>query len=132
MIDKGVNLVSIWFIWNPSNCECECNKSCDVGEYLDYETCKCRKRLIDKLIEKYTENLDKVNLAGINLTKNKHKLSFYTLYIVLFSIIFTINIWIDTYFVYYKYMNRNKELVSRYDMSIKQQIININRKYQTN
>ena len=24
-IDKG-------FIWNPNNCECECDKSCDVGE----------------------------------------------------------------------------------------------------
>ena len=23
------------FIWNPSNCECEGDKSCDVGEYLD-------------------------------------------------------------------------------------------------
>ena len=23
--------------WNPSNCECECDKSCNVGEYLDYE-----------------------------------------------------------------------------------------------
>ena len=23
------------FIWNPSNCECECYKSCDVGEYFD-------------------------------------------------------------------------------------------------
>ena len=27
-------------IWNPSNCECECDKSCDVGEYLDYSNCK--------------------------------------------------------------------------------------------
>ena len=26
-------------------------KSCDVGEYLDYENCKCRKRLVDKLVE---------------------------------------------------------------------------------
>ena len=34
--DKG-------FIWNPSNCECKCDKACDVGEYLDYENCKCRK-----------------------------------------------------------------------------------------
>ena len=24
------------FIWNPSNCECECDKSCDIGEHLDY------------------------------------------------------------------------------------------------
>ena len=37
MSDKG-------FIWNPSNCECECDKACDVGEYLDYENCKCRKK----------------------------------------------------------------------------------------
>ena len=22
------------FIWNLSNCECECDQSCDVGEYF--------------------------------------------------------------------------------------------------
>ena len=32
------------FIWNPSSCNCECDKSCDIGEYLDYKTCKCRKK----------------------------------------------------------------------------------------
>ena len=31
------------------------------------------------------------------------------LYIALFSMIFTINVGIGTYFVYYKYKNRNKE-----------------------
>ena len=51
MCDKG-------FIWNPSNCECECDKLCDVGEYLDYKNCRCRKRLIDKLVEEYSENID--------------------------------------------------------------------------
>ena len=34
------------FILNPSNCECKCDKSCDVGEYLDYKNCKCRNKLI--------------------------------------------------------------------------------------
>ena len=48
LIDKG--LCNKWFIWNPSNCECECGKSCDVGEYLDYEKWKCRKKLVDKLM----------------------------------------------------------------------------------
>ena len=38
--DKG-------FIWNLSNWENECDKSCDVGEYLDYENCKCRKKSIN-------------------------------------------------------------------------------------
>ena len=36
--DKG-------FIWNPCNCECECDKTCDIIEYLDYENCKCRKKI---------------------------------------------------------------------------------------
>ena len=42
----------------------ECNKSCDVGEYLDYESCKCRKKLVNKLIEKCTENIDEVKNAN--------------------------------------------------------------------
>ena len=42
MCDKG-------FIWNPSNCECECDKSCNIGEYLDYKNHRCRKKVIDKL-----------------------------------------------------------------------------------
>ena len=34
---------------------------------------------------------------------------------VLFSIFFAINIGIGAYFVYYKYMNYNKENISKYD-----------------
>ena len=45
------------FIWNLSNSECECDKSCDVGESLGYENCKCRKELVDKLIEECAENI---------------------------------------------------------------------------
>ena len=37
------------FIWNTSNYESESHKSCHIGEYLDYENCKCRKTLIVKL-----------------------------------------------------------------------------------
>ena len=46
------------FIWNPSNSECECDKSCDAGEYLDYKNCKCRNKLVDKLVEECSENFD--------------------------------------------------------------------------
>ena len=31
-----------------SKCECECDKSCDVGEYLNYENYKCKKKVVDK------------------------------------------------------------------------------------
>ena len=44
MIDKGA--CNKGFIWNSSNCECKCDKSCDIGEYLDNENCKYKKKLI--------------------------------------------------------------------------------------
>ena len=113
LIDKGVG--DKWSIWNPSNCKCECDKSCDVGEYLDYENCKYREKLVHRLVEECTENIGKVKINECNTVRNIHKCSSSALYIVLFSIIFTINIGITTYFVYYNYMNRNKENVSRYD-----------------
>ena len=106
MCDKG-------YIWNPSNCKCECDKSCDFGEYLDYENCKCRKRWIDKLIEECNEDIEETSLIKINPAKCKSNSCI--LYIVLFSIIFTINIGIATYFVYYKYIYHNEENVSVYD-----------------
>ena len=88
MIDKGV--YEKGFIWNPSNYECECDKSCEVGDYLDYENCKCRKKLVNKLVEECTENVKEVKLPKITLAENenKHKCSSCTLCIVLFSIIF--------------------------------------------
>ena len=97
LIDKGV--CDKGFTWNPSNCECECDKSCDVGEYLEYENCKCRKSLVDKLVEECTENIDEVKIASEN--EHKNKCSSCILYIVLFSILFTINVGIGTYFVYF-------------------------------
>ena len=57
LIDKGI--CDKVFIWSPSNCQCECDKLCDAEEYLDYNNCKCRKRLLDKLVEKCSENIDK-------------------------------------------------------------------------
>ena len=96
MCDKG-------FIWNPSNCECDCDKACDVSEYLDYENCKCRKKLVDQLVDECADTVEEVKLAKIILNKNenKYKCSSCTLYIVLFSIFFIINTEIAVYFVYF-------------------------------
>ena len=98
MCDKG-------FIWNPSNCECECDKECDVGEYLDYENCKCRKKLVDKLDDECTETVQEMKLAIITLAenKNKYKCNSCTVYIVLMIVVFTICTRISTYFVYYNW-----------------------------
>ena len=88
-------------IWNPSNCEWECDKSCDIGEYLDYSNYKSRKKIVDKLVvEQYTENIEETRLLEKMSAEIENKYSSSTLYIVLFSIFFTISIGIGIYFVY--------------------------------
>ena len=98
MCDKG-------FIWSPSNCGCECGKACDVGESLDYENCKRRKKIVDKLLEECTETVEEVKLAKITLAKNeyKYKFSSCTLYNLLMIVVFTIFAGNGTYFVYYSW-----------------------------
>ena len=92
--DKGFN-------WNPSNCECEYDKPCDVGEYLDYENCKCRKKIVDKLIEECREEIDG-NKTIYNTTLNDYGniCDSCTIYIVLFIIFFIISISISTTYLF--------------------------------
>ena len=69
--------------------------SCNVGNYLDYENWKCRKKLVDKLVEECTKTVEEVKLAKITLAeegKNKYKCSFTHCTLCFFSTIFTINV----------------------------------------
>ena len=94
--DKG-------FIWNPSNYEYECDKLCDVGEYLDYETCNCRKKFVEKLVEGCNKNIDEVVIAGMTFFERRNECkSWCTIHVVLIPIVFTTSIGIGTYFIYYK------------------------------
>ena len=113
MTDKGV--CDKGYAWNPNNCECECYKSYDVGEYLDYENCKSRKSLVDKLVEEFGENIDEAKLAEIVLFEHVNEcICFYTVFIVLSVRALTICIGIRAYFTY-KYIKGNKENVFMYD-----------------
>ena len=92
MRDKG-------FLWNLSNCECECDKSCDVGEYLDYKNCKCRNKIVDKLLVEcsenidgnemlYNETLDVISLNAVPLNVYIKECNSCTIYIILFAVFF--------------------------------------------
>ena len=100
LIDKG--MCDKGFIWNPTNCECECDKSSDIGEYLNYKNCKCRKKIIEKLIEECSENIAKNKMfhnGTLDITSsidNKNS-DFCIAYIVLFSVFLIINISIAIY-----------------------------------
>ena len=58
-----------------------------VGEYLEYENCKCKKKLVDELVDECTEAVEEVKLAKTTLAgnENKHECSSCTLYIVIFD-----------------------------------------------
>ena len=107
MCDKG-------FIWNPSNCECECDKSCDIEEFLDYKNCKCRQRIAGSLVEECSRNIDEnemiynETLTAIPLNDYKKVCSSCTLYIVLFAVFLVTSTVISVVFIYfYWYSKKN-------------------------
>ena len=66
--DKG-------YMWNPSACMCECDKYCEIGQYLDYKNCVCRKKLIDDLTEQCTSIVDIEIKNGTSLLSTEEKSS---------------------------------------------------------
>ena len=98
LIDKG--RFDEVFIWNPSKSECD--KSCDVGQYLDHETCKCKKKLINKLAQECSENIDGNELiCNATLNDYRNACNSCTIYIVLLVIFFVISIDISFPFIYF-------------------------------
>ena len=106
LIDKGV--CDKVFTFNPSNCECVSDKSCNTDHYLDYSDCKCKKELIDALIEECTRNDDDDETKIVNTTV-ENKNSSCKVYIIFMTIAFTILTGITIYFVYYNwFLIKNK------------------------
>ena len=71
--------------------------------------------MVNKLVEECNETIDEVKLTKITtVVGNNYKCNSRTVYIVLFPICFIINAGIGPYFVYSKYVNPNKENVSKY------------------
>ena len=103
--DKG-------FIWNPSKCNCECDKSWDIGEYLDYKNCKCKKKIVAKLVEECSKNIDEngmiydENLNTVQLNDYKKVCGSCTLYIVLFVLFLVTSTVISKVFIYYYWYSK--------------------------
>ena len=86
----------------------ECDKSCDIEECLDYKNCKCRKKLIDKLVEKCREGIDENNIIyNANLNDYRKVTKSCTTYIVLLTVTFIIIIDISSAFFYFYWLKKN-------------------------
>ena len=92
------------FIWNPGSCNFEYDKSCDIGEYLDYKSCKCRQKIASSLVEECSEYIDE-NEMIYNETRNvlltDYKCGSCTLNIALFVVFLVASTVISTVFVYF-------------------------------
>ena len=109
-MDKGRSVKG--FVWNLSDCDCECDKSCDIGEYLDYKNCRHRKNIVDNLVEECIKSIDE-NEMIYNGALNDHKkvCSSCTIYIVLFAIFLIVSISISSVFIYFQwYLKRNNTI----------------------
>ena len=96
LIDQGV--CDQGFIFSRSNCESECDKSCNNSQHLDYSDCKCKKKLIGPLIEECTENDNETKIVNITVKKEN---SSWKVYIVLITVFLTNFTGIMMYLVYY-------------------------------
>ena len=137
LVDKGV--CDKGYIFNPSNCKCECDKSCNTSQYLDYLDCKCKKKIIDLIVEKcieyddnktkmfnkiVTKNHNKTKLIIITVTKNDNQTEIVNktvknsckVYVVLTIVSIVISTVYTIYFVYYNwFLIKNKDFFTKYN-----------------
>ena len=98
--DKGI-LAIVCDSWNPSNSACECDKSCGIGQYLDYKNCICRNSLIDKLVEECASVIDGGTIYNkTSIVTSSNDCASCILYVVLFAVFLSTNIVISGAFVY--------------------------------
>ena len=70
--------------------------------YLDYSDCKCKKKLIDPLIEKCNENDDQTKIVNITVeNENNYECASCIVYTVLVIVTFTIFTAVTVYLIYY-------------------------------
>ena len=112
LINKGI--CDTGYTGDPSNCECICDKSCSIGEYLDYKNCKCATSIIDKLVEECTKIFDRNEIYNGTLntaiSSNDYCVSC-TPYIVLFAVFLVTRVIIGRVFVYFYWYSKNKDNV---------------------
>ena len=80
---------------------------------MEYENCKCRKKLVAPLIKECIEIVEELKLAKITLAENEnsYRCSSCTVYIVLMVVFFIICTGISSRFVYYNWsLVKNKVL----------------------
>ena len=100
--DKG-------FSWNPSSCECGCDISCGISQYLDYKSCVCRNSLVDKLVEECANVIDGDKIYNETLTvTSPNDCASCTLHVLLFAVFLSASVTISGAFVHFYWYKKDK------------------------
>ena len=65
-------------MWNPSACDCWCNKLCKIDKSLDIENCSCKKCLIGKLALVCEGEILNITETALNDKRMKKIIALYT------------------------------------------------------
>ena len=77
-------------MWNPSTCECQCDKWCKQGQYLDHKNCVCKNKLIGRVTEESTIVINEtmINNNKDNITNNNTYLILFIVFLIGFIVFF--------------------------------------------
>ena len=78
------------YTWNMSTCECQCDMWCKPGQYVDHKNCVCKNKLIGRLIEECTNDINETMINNKDNIANDNTL--WNLFIGLFSVAILIGI----------------------------------------
>ena len=93
---------------NPSTCDCQCDKWCKSGQYLDNENCVCKNKLIGRLIEECARVINETVINNKDSCNNNNTLQ--NVFIGLFSVAGLIGIICFCVFAYFKWFKGKKTI----------------------
>ena len=71
------------YMWNPSICECQRDKWCKQGQYLDHKNCVCKNKLIGRIIEECTSVINETMINDKdNITNNNTYLILFIVFLI--------------------------------------------------
>ena len=74
-------------MWNPSTCECQCDKWCKQEQYLDHKNWFCKNKLIGRLTEECTSVINETMINNKDNTTNNTYLILFIVFLIGFIVL---------------------------------------------
>ena len=99
-------------MWNPSTCACECDIWCKPVQYLDHKNCVFKNKLVGRVIEECTSNINKTMINNKDNINNNNTIQ--NVFIGLFSVFLIVGIVCFCVFAYFRWFKGKKLFKNKY------------------